>query len=150
MSRGPSLKQPGRLLAIVASVAVATTIAVALLTLGSPSQQRQVRLDQRRVEDLQRIDRLAALYWRSHGTLPADLSTLASQPGQRLAITDPVDAAPYAYAVTGTRRFRLCAVFATDTAHRAGPEPLGEEWNHGIGRHCFDRSVRPEPHAATR
>lgn len=95
------------------------------------------------MQDLQRIAQLVELHQRRHDVLPPDLVTLANEPGQRLPITDPVDGAPYAYEVTGARRFRLCAVFATDTARtRGGTTPRGvDDWHHGTGRQCFDRRL---------
>lgn len=132
-----------RWLAMAASVVVVATIVVAIMTMGTPSAQRLVRLDQKRVDDLERIVAVVHVYERAHRTLPPDLATLAGQPGQRLSITDPVSGAPYRYEVTGPRRFRLCADFATDTAKPPSESErwMDDEWNHGVGRHCFDREL---------
>lgn len=131
----------GRWLLVAAAVVIAATVVAAIALMGSPSAQRQSRLDEKRVRDLQRIDRVVGRYLDSHGALPADLATLAAQPGQRLAIADPVDGAPYGYETTGPRTFRLCAGFATDTAQAPGGAPwaLEDGWHHGAGRQCFDR-----------
>ncbi|KGM54591.1 hypothetical protein N799_09185 [Lysobacter arseniciresistens ZS79] len=130
----------GRLLAILASVVVAATVIAAVWVIGSPSAQRDVRIDQHRVQDLQQIGQLLDLYAREHDRLPPDLQTLARQPGQRVAIADPVDGAPYVYEALGARRYRLCARFATDTA-RTRDAAIPDEWSHGAGRHCFDREA---------
>ena len=134
----------GRWLAIAAGVVVVATIVVAIVVMGSPSAQRAAKLDSRRVRDLDRIVDVIGNYVEREHSLPPDLATLAREPGRRLAITDPVDGSPYAYEITGARTFRLCAVFATDTAKSlAGSERWGgEEWNHGTGRQCFDRKVK--------
>ena len=132
---------PGRWLAIAASVVVVATVAAAIMAMGPPSAQRQAKLDQRRVQDLAHIANVVSLHVRDHAVLPSDLATLAAEPGRRLSITDPVDGSPYHYEVTGPRTYRLCASFATDTAHDAGAgSGMGDEWNHGSGRHCFDRA----------
>lgn len=133
----------GRWLAIVASVAVVATVVAAVVVMGSPSAQREAKLDSRRVDDLNHIAQVIDRHFHVHGALPADLATLAAQPGQRLASTDPVDGTPYGYAVTGKRTYRLCAVFVTDTAERppAGGRWVPDEWNHGAGRQCFDRKA---------
>lgn len=129
----------GRWLVIAASVVVVTTVIAAILVMGSPSTQRELRLDQKRVGDLGRIANAVRNHAERHGALPKDLTTLASQPGRWISFVDPKDGSPYAYEVTGARTFRLCAVFATDTAktENAGFES-GDDWIHGIGRQCFD------------
>lgn len=134
----------GRWLAIVAGVAVVATVVAAIIVMGSPSAQREAKLDNRRVRDLDRIVEVIGSYVEREHSLPPDLATLAREPGRRLAIVDPVDGSPYGYEITGAKTFRLCAVFATDTAKpMAGNERWrGEEWNHGAGRQCFDRKVK--------
>jgi hypothetical protein len=134
----------GRAIAVIASIVVAATIVAAVMVIGSPGAQREIRLDQRRVNDLQHIAQLVELHARHHDALPPDLASLARQPGQRIATTDPVDATPYGYEVTAPREYRLCASFATDTAvTRDGAIP--DAWSHGRGRHCFDREVGDKP-----
>jgi len=134
-------------LAIAASAVVASTVVAAIWTMGSPASQRLVKLDQRRVQDLQRIEMLLGSHHRNHGALPPDLATLARQPGQRLAIADPVDGAPYTYRIVDKDRFRLCAVFGTDTATaRPGEEAwAADDWHHGAGRQCFERKQEHTP-----
>ncbi|MEO5565439.1 MAG: hypothetical protein ABIR05_02085 [Luteimonas sp.] len=134
---------PGRWLAIAASVLVAATLAAAVLSMGSPSQQRELRLDARRLQDLQQLERAVQAYYQGHQALPVDIATLAAQPGWNVSSKDPVDASAYAYTPTGERSYRLCARFTTDTATTA---PAGvpfepDQWNHAVGRHCFERKV---------
>lgn len=133
----------GRWLMVAAFVAVAATLASAIFVMGSPAVQREAKLDQKRIADLTLIDRLADAYFERGGRLPPDLATLAKQPGRRLSITDPVDGSPYVYEVTGSRTFRLCAVFVTDTAKTfEAPEQWADAWSHGAGRQCFDRKAK--------
>lgn len=129
---------PGRWLLATAGVVVVAVLAVALGVIGSPTAQRLVRLDERREGELARIENAVAVHWDAHARLPADLAVLASQPGIALRVSDPVDDQAYGYEVLGPRAYRLCAVFATDTAVRAGHD---DRWAHAVGRHCFDRSV---------
>jgi hypothetical protein len=127
----------GLYLAVAASVVVIATLVAAIGVMGTPSQQRLVRLDERRVGDLDRI--VDAI--REHG-LPRDLATLARTPGERLSIVDPVDGQPYEFAPLGKDRFRLCAHFATDTAKVVSDSWYQRGiWSHGQGRHCFDRDM---------
>lgn len=134
---------PGHWLAIAACVVAVATVAAAIMVMGSPSAQREAKLDSRRVHDLNRIVQLVELHVERYDALPPDLAALADQPGRRLSIADPQSGAPYAYEVTGERTFRLCAVFATDAARTpvgAGPWDA-DEWSHGAGRQCFERTA---------
>ncbi|MGH8085278.1 MAG: hypothetical protein ACREPV_08365 [Lysobacter sp.] len=135
----------GRWLAIAASVVVVATVVAAIRVMGSPSAQREMKLDSRRIDDLNHIVQVIEHYAELNNALPADLATLARQPGQRLAITDPVDGAAYGYEVTGKRSYRLCAVFATDTAKTPAMDGRwnADDWDHGAGRYCFERRAKP-------
>ena len=134
----------GRVMAIVASLVVIAAVVAGIASIGLPGAQRQARLDERRIEDLQRIVEAIELHHREHGRLPADLSTAAARPGWDLALLDPVSGEAYDYRPLQGDRFELCAVFATDSGKRGSPgwnAPL--EWHHGTGRQCFKRDVRP-------
>lgn len=132
---------PGRWLAIAASVVVVATVAAAIIAMGPPSAQRESRLDARRVQDLQRIVQAVDAYHANHRSLPADIATLAAQPGWGLATVDPRDGTSYTYTVTGERGYRVCARFTTDTARVADAPWAADSWNHGVGRQCFQRTV---------
>jgi hypothetical protein len=132
---------------IVACLVVVATVAVAIGVMGPPSAQREAKLDGKRVRDLHRIAEAIDWHVKRNDALPPDLAALAEQPGQRLAIVDPVDGSPYVYKITGEGSFRLCAVFATDTAEvQDGTySRFNGEWNHGAGRQCFDRKAKGAP-----
>lgn len=131
----------GRWLAIAASIVVVATIAAGLLTIGSPGQQRESRFDVKREQDLQAITRAIDRRAKAGRPLPTSLDTLAAEPGQRLAVTDPATATPYVYQTTGNDGYRLCAVFSTDTASPSRLARVDEDWLHGLGRNCFDRKA---------
>jgi hypothetical protein len=84
--------------------------------------------------------------------LPASLAQLAAQPGMALAIRDPVDGTAYGYEPVAGSRYRLCAVFATDTAKRDPDRDMfryqDQRWPRPAGRHCFDRVVEAPPKAS--
>lgn len=136
----------GQWLATAASVVVVATLAAAIAVMGPPSVQRQLKLDQKRVADLQRIARLVENHANRSRSLPPDLATLVRQPGMTVATGDPLDGAPYGYQVTGERSYRLCATFATDTALAKDDQwpRIDDEWRHGSGRQCFDREWKPK------
>lgn len=129
----------GRWIAIVASLVVVATIVAAIAVMGSPSKQRLMRLDERRVVELGNIaDQIEA--WRNeHGHIPGSLAELAAAPGVRVP-QDPASGQSYGYEVLGASEYRLCAQFDTDTAAETDPQPWrGAVWAHGIGRQCFTR-----------
>lgn len=130
----------GWTLGIAAAVVAVATIAGAISVMGTPGEQRAARIDDRRVDDLVALDNAVRAYAEKHERLPQDLATLTRQPGRRLPLTDPQHGTPYEYLVTAKHRYRLCAVFTTDTAAapRAG-RYFRKDWAHGIGRTCFDR-----------
>lgn len=139
----------GTVLAGVATFAVALALGVALWTLGSPGTQRDVRLDERRERELQRLETAIESHWEQAKSLPTDLDTLASRPGMQLATQDPVSGTPYGYRITGERSYQLCASFATDSAEsaRQGRRSADLDWPHGVGAACFDRSVQTRAEA---
>ena len=136
-----STARAGRWLAIAASVVVVATLIASMLSMGSPGQQREAKLDRKRERDMQHIVTAINLRTLAGKPLPADLASLASEPGRRLSINDPANGTPYAYQIVGEDGFRLCAVFSTDTASRTHRVWADEEWLHGPGQHCFDRTA---------
>lgn len=131
----------GRWLAIAASVVVIATVGAAMLAMGSPESQRESRLDRKREQDMERIAMVIDARAVAGKPLPADLASLASEPGRRLSITDPATNTPYVYEITGDHGYRLCAVFTTDTAQESRKAWIDPDWLHGPGRHCFDRKA---------
>jgi hypothetical protein len=132
----------GRGLAIAASVLMVATIATAIVWTGTPAERRKVKLDDRRVADLQALETAIDEHYEEHSLLPASLSVLGSKPGSRLSVADPDTGEPYRYAPLPGRRYRLCAVFATDTSVTEAAREA--RWYHGVGRQCFERSS-PKP-----
>ena len=133
-------------LAAAVTAVVLAAIVAGILTLGSPGVQRQRRLDERRVADLAHIASAVTAYWQRHSSLPADLASLANEPGLRVNARDPETGAAYVYEVTGADLYRLCAVFAFDSAADSAvpARVLALDWAHGAGRHCFDLRVPKE------
>lgn len=135
----------GRWMLIAATVIVVATLAVAFMTMESPGQVRDRNLDQRRVGELDDISDAIERWHGEHGKLPASLAELAAQPGVSLAVRDPVSGTAYGYEPGTGSRYRLCAVFATDTAKRDSQQYVfrypDQRWPHPAGRHCFERKV---------
>ncbi len=137
-----SARSPGRWLVAAASAVVVTAVAAGMLSIGTPGEQQQARMDRKREQDLQRIVQAIEARAENSKPLPTDLQSLAGEPGRRLAISDPANDTAYAYAITGPDSYRVCAVFATDTASKRRMVWIDEAWLHGPGRHCFDRKLK--------
>src|SRR5690606_7490710 len=135
----------GRELAIVAAVVVAAALAAAFMVMRSPADERALTLDQRRVQDLQRIGHAVDAWYRLHDALPPDLASVVEQPGSTVPAADPATGAPYEYLPGEGRKYQLCATFLTDTAQNGeawqGAAPRGESWDHPAGGYCFVREA---------
>lgn len=128
----------GTWLMVLAGIVVLATVAGAVSLMGSPAEQRRMRIDERRVDDLQRIEAAMRAYRAETGRLPETLDALDARPGIALDAFDPETGSRYDYRKTGNNAFGLCANFVTDTAaRRPGRRWQEPRWVHGAGRHCF-------------
>lgn len=132
--RRPSGVFPRRLLTTTAPLAVVAAIVAGLVAFGSPGELRKARLDERRVEDLQKIVGAVDSYWSTRRALPPSLADLAREPGVGPIPNDPVTGAAYEYQLASEQMYTVCAVF--DRASENSPTGY---W-HNAGRHCFNRS----------
>lgn len=154
------------------ATAVVAAVAFGLVLLGSPAQERERRIDARRVADLHGIAAASNRYWSRHSRLPASLDDLTAAPGLRVNTHDPVSSETYGYEALDSLRYEVCATF--DGESPAGPgesatippvvqmscqgchaaarirvdDPVTGQfnprdlWTHGIGRQCFQLPVR--------
>jgi hypothetical protein len=138
------MKAPSRS-QVVGGLLTATAIAaaaIAMITLGSPGEERARRLDERRTDDLAALSRLVDLYWTRYGKLPASLDDLRREGGSDLAVlADPVTKDAYEYRTVDTDTYELCARFERESSHdpRASVDVF---WSHSAGRRCFQRKAR--------
>jgi hypothetical protein len=126
----------------ILAVTLVVVIAAALVLLGSPEDERALRLDAQRVRDLERLSLATDLYWSRHGTLPPSLDDLEREVRGSAGVRDPDNSSAYEYRALDGRMFELCARF--DTAGQQGVEALVEDrfWSHQAGRQCFRREPK--------
>ena len=150
-SETPAAPQPAskalRPLTAATIIAVTGGIAYALFLMGTPAQQRDLRLDNERISDLSNIASNIDQYWGLNDALPAQLSDLYGPRYNLNRIDDPETGTPYEYrALDGleSAEYELCAVFATDTAEspRRAAGYSDTAWVHGKGRVCFGLEAR--------
>lgn len=134
------------------AVLIAGSIVSGFFIVGTPGQARQMRLDEQRVQDLQNIQWQLINYWQQKESLPATLDELYDPLSGTPIPVDPTTGEAYGYQRQSPLDFTLCATFAMDGGDRYGrsiAEPAmygvkGDNWGHGAGETCFDRSIDPE------
>jgi len=146
-----------RSVAYATATLVALTIVAGFFIVGTPQQARLYRFDDQKVSDLQNIQSQIVSYWQAKRQLPMALSDLGSAINNFSVPNDPQSGTAYEYAVKGPLSFELCAAFNAptqgNTAARAAPiapapygvkgTPLQDNWQHGAGHTCFDRTIDP-------
>lgn len=138
----------------VATILVVGSIIAGFSVLGTPQNQRMLRYDSQRVENLQSIQWQIINYWQQKGVIPTTLLELQDPISGFVAPVDPQSRESYEYIVTGEMAFDLCAVFSRQGQSKEGsrariayPEPIGksiESWQHEAGRICFSRTIDPQ------
>ncbi|MFZ3011902.1 MAG: DUF5671 domain-containing protein [Minisyncoccia bacterium] len=158
----------GMIFGVLSIALVLSAVSYSFLIIGSPMTQRSLRLDDRRVNDLQSIQYQVINYWQQKEKLPKDLTELANPlSGYSLPVEPEFEKGKvYEYAVKGPLSFELCATFTLpiqkgwreysgggiipmvayekDIANVSYPYPGGgmnESWDHQEGRTCFTRTI---------
>lgn len=159
--RGYWLKRPdrARIVGWAAAVVVAAAILSGFLIMGTPGEVRLYRFDSQKVSDLQNVQWQIVNYWQQKGKLPVTLAETEDPIGGYTIPKDPQTGEQYRFEVTGPLAFKLCADFnkeSQDVERQAaiaqpsyyGGEMKGENWVHGEGETCFDRTIDPERYPA--
>jgi hypothetical protein len=144
-----------KMLAWSVFVVVLGTIVGGFFIVGSPAHQRDIRLDNQRVSDLQMIQSETVNYWQQKNVLPTKPSDLQDSISGFATPVDPETSAEYEYIVKGDLSFELCAIFKSESVGAVGNggmtkpvrvsgDPYSENWTHTAGRVCFKRSIDPE------
>lgn len=150
--RGYWLTRASRSRAIgwVVVAAVIASIVAGFAIAGTPGEQRKLRFDQERVNNLSEIQSHVVNYWQVNQSLPESLNAIENDLTFHASV-DPETQVSYEYERTGDRTFELCATFdAPSPSHKARPDTYypgisdTETWEHGEGRHCFERTINPE------
>ncbi len=138
------------------SLLVIFSIIWGFFLVGTPAHQRQVRFDETRVSDLQIIQNQIVNYWTQKEKLPAKLDDLIDSISGFTPPQDSETNIPYEYIVKTNLSFDLCAEFKTENQNLQNGKDIpripseiyiglfSENWNHGAGRICFERTIDPE------
>jgi hypothetical protein len=164
-------KQLAKIGVILAPLFIVASIIWSFSIIGSPSEQRAWRMDERRIQDLQSLQWQIISFWQQKESLPVDIKEL-SNPLSGFAIpVDPefADGLVYEYEIVKGTTFSLCATFSADMpqgwqeySNGGGVMPMfsenrdmavssypsmggtNESWDHDMGRTCFERTIDPE------
>lgn len=132
---------------------VAVSIVSGFFIVGSPQEERLRKFDEQRISDLQFLQSEILNFWQAKEKLPATLLEIRDDIRGISVPNDPQTGGKYTYLVKGTETFELCAVFArpsigTQAENIAKPvmprgEPFlgGQNWEHGAGEVCFERTI---------
>lgn len=143
-----SVSRQQKLFAIIVSVVVLASIIGGFFIVGSPGQQRKVRMDETRVQQLNNIHYELINHWQRTRTLPETLAVLQNNTGV-YTLSDPETGEPYEYKRVSDTSYEICATFATESrGNERGlirdPYSAGQNWTHEAGRTCFARAINPE------
>jgi len=135
--------------AIALIVVVVAVIVSGFMIIGPPSEQRNIRLDEERVQDLSSIQYAVVDYYSENKELPASLDILEDQGRVYEGIKDPETGAVYTYTITGDMTFELCATFSTESDEDSSIRSEygvkgGSSWKYTTGENCFERTIDPE------
>jgi len=131
--------------------ALATVLVVGLIVVGffnieTPQAVRDMQLDQQQTQDLDTIQWRVAEYYRLNNVLPETLTEMYGGVNQPTA---PGDRDGYTYQVLTATQFELCATFVKESVSVERPYTSSVmdtiknpyNWDHGVGRTCFMRTV---------
>ena len=133
-----------RFFLILSLIFVVLGIATGFWLLGSPKLQRQLKADEKRLDSLYKI--ASYLHRQQNQTKNFQLPNTLPQKDYSV---DPVSGKSYEYQVIDTRKYQLCAEFATDSRKNRKKESsyrkLREFWNYSQGKNCFQLDVKETP-----
>lgn len=145
---------------VAAALASLGAVVAGFFIVGTPMDARAIRYDMQKVSDLQSIQYQIVNYWQQKEELPATIDDLRDPISSFMIPVDPQTKADYRYEQTGELSFRLCATFNRNSqdlaGHGAFPSrdigvsypypggPMDENWEHGVGETCFERTIDPE------
>lgn len=118
-------------MAAISGSAVVLMLVLGFSYVGSPSTQRMMRADERRIQDLYHLSDKIHDVWNKGTKLPAHLDELN---GATLA--DPITRVAYEYRPKEESHYELCATFAAASLQNDAA-PRSKTWAHPEGRYCY-------------
>lgn len=134
---------------IYISILTVLALIYGLTTVPDPTQQRKIRLDEERENNLRQLRTNISEYYAQQNHLPTTISDLNENNYYAASemIKDPQTHQPYEYNVISPVTYTLCATFETDFADKKKTDPdvyHDPEFSHPKGHHCITFSVTPQ------
>lgn len=131
------------------AVAVLASLVIGFFYTETPTQVREMKLDESQISDLQQIQYRIDEALRMSSSTPA---TLQAAYGEFPVPQAPEDRPAYSYEITA-EGFNLCATFSRDSSEAdqmmfspsfdtSMPIKNADNWQYKEGRYCFERVVR--------
>jgi hypothetical protein len=128
---------------------VLASIIIGFVVMGSPMKQRERKIDNQRITDLQSIFYSVENYYREFRTMPKVLEDLKGMSVSMATFPiDPATREPYIYEYSEGTRFKLCATFSEPLegvySNQVTPYyayGMNNDWDHSAGYYCFIRNV---------
>lgn len=135
------------------AVLAIVTIGSGFFIVGTPTEARLARFDTQKVNDLQNIQSQITTYYQAKQKLPGAIADLNNSLNYGPMPVDPQSGEQYVYQLGEGLSFKLCATFNAENrvnyAQSAPTVPVGikemtqDNWQHGAGEVCFDRTIDP-------
>ncbi len=141
-----------RMVGWAAGALVLASIVAGFFIMGTPGEVRLSRFDEEKVSNLQNIQYQIVNYYQQKGMVPAQLSDIEDPLSGWVMPKDP-QGETYRYQKKGELSFSLCAIFNKESRMQEssmrptspyGEPKLDENWTHGSGEECFDRTIDPD------
>lgn len=137
-----------KLFAAGAGIAAIVVLVLGFINSDTPQEARQMRFDQQQITDLSDMQWRIEDHYRIENSLPENIEMLYIGID---APTTPEGRMAYRYTVTEATAYELCATFAFASSNKSADAPLFEgsqknpynNWDHGAGETCFERTVDP-------
>lgn len=137
------------------SVIIFVAVVAGFFIVGSPATQRDRRFDEQRANNLQILQNEIVNYWTQKDILPSNLDALKNSISGFNPLVDPQTGQPYEYNIKSKLSFELCANFKKPSLNsglnakerlpvQIYSDPYSDNWNHGVGRSCFERTIDPQ------
>lgn len=127
---------------------VAGIFVLALLTIDSPQQARNKKIDQEVLNDFYQIDSGLNNYYQEKGELPKSLAELQAEFSYILDenLRHPDNQQPYTYEALGEREYQLCTNFLSsniidNTSRRSPYGFVDKRWLHQSGYNCIKQKI---------
>lgn len=156
--KGYWLKQVRRanMVGIAVGVLALVSVVSGFFIIGTPTDVRELRYDEQKVQDLSNIQSQVVYYWQTKRVLPQTLAEVEDPLSGSSIPMDTQTGAAYTYRVENDLSFTLCATFNKPTPDTKGQGSydsyavkypgmgMDENWLHGAGETCFTRTIDPD------